>query len=166
MAVHLGLHRGRYVLDVPDLLQEPWQFAVLQLEREAHLRVLVAQRSELRQDRQQFGEYHTALRIARVPIQDVDPQRVDVVALDVLDQFGLLQSGPIREDDYRREECVLDVVYREGEHLPAEVQQVLYRVRHAGHPVGVPRVGPVVREQDRIGGSVVAAGHSQHHNLA
>ena len=155
----------RYVLHVPYLLQEAGQLTVLQLEREAHLRVLVAERPQLGQDRQQLRERDATLRVAPVPVQDVDAQRVDVVALDRFHQLGLLEPGPVGEDDDRGQQRVLDVVHRERVHLPAEVQQVLDRVRHARHLVRVTRVRSVVGKEDGVGFGVVPAGHSQHHHL-
>lgn len=48
--LQVRLDRGRDGVHVPDLLQKLGQLAVLELQREAHLGVLVAQRSQLGED--------------------------------------------------------------------------------------------------------------------
>lgn len=79
-------------------------------------------------------------------VGDVDLHGFDVVALDVLDQVALLQARPFGEDDDGRQQRVLDVVDVERVHLPAEVQQVVNRVFHAGHLVRLLRVRAIVGE--------------------
>lgn len=167
-----GLHRSaagrrlRNILDVPDLLEEAWQFAALQLQREAHLGILVAQSSQFGEYGQQFGEQNHALEVAAVPIEDVHAKRVNIVALNGLDEIGLLEAGPIGKDDDGSEQSVLDVVDGQRVHLATEVQQVLDGVGHAGHDVGVAGVRSIVGEQNGIGGGIVATGHAQHHHFA
>lgn len=99
-------------------------------------------------------------------IEDVDAERIDVVALDGLDEIGLFETGSIGEDDNGSEQSVLDVVNGEGVHLPTEVEQVFDGVGHTGHYVGVAGVRSIVGEQNGVGGGVVATGHAQHHHFA
>lgn len=79
------LRRG-HVRHVPDLLQEGRQLAVLELERDAHVGVLHAQRAQLGQHAQDLAVDHGAARRRRVLVQDVHPQRVQVISLDLLHQ--------------------------------------------------------------------------------
>lgn len=100
-----------------------------------------------------------------MPIDDVNAQRIDVVTLDGLHQLRLFQSRPIGEYHNGSEERVLDIVDRHRVHVPAKVQQVFDRIGHARHSVRIARVRPIIGEQDRIGGRVVAPGHSEHHHF-
>lgn len=163
---HQRLLRLRHILHVPDLLQEARQLAAFQLQREAHLRILIAQRAQLGENRQQFGKQNHALGVAAMAIQNVHAQRVDVVALDGLHQIRLLQTGSIREYDDGRQQCVLHIVNGQRVHLAAKMEQILDGVGHAGHDVRIARVRAIVGEQDRIGGGIVATRHAQHHHFA
>lgn len=80
---------------VPDLLEEGRQLAVLQLQGDAHVGVLHAQRAQLRQDGQDLAVEHGAARGGALLVQDVHPQRVQVVSLDLLHQVRLLEPRPI-----------------------------------------------------------------------
>lgn len=83
--VHDGRRvRGGHLGHVPDLLEEGRQLAVLELQRDAHVGVLHAERAQLGQYGEDPAVHHGAARGAALLVQDVHPQRVQVVSLDLL----------------------------------------------------------------------------------
>lgn len=87
--------RCGHVRHVPDLLEEWRQLPVLQLQRDAHVRVLHAKGPELGQDGQDFAVNDRTARGGAQLVHDVHPQRVQVVALDLLHQLRLLQTRSV-----------------------------------------------------------------------
>lgn len=85
----------RQVRHVPDFLQERGQLPVLELQRDAHVRVLHPKRAQFRQDGQDLAEHDRTARGAALLVQNVHPQRVQVVLLDLLNELRVLQAGPI-----------------------------------------------------------------------
>jgi len=150
-------------VDVPDFGEERRQFFVFELEREAHLRVEVAQSAQLGEDRQELGELGHG---SHAVIHDVGLQRLQVDLLDLLHFACLHQARPLGEDDDGGEEGVFCVVDFHVAHLLAEPEERLGRITDAGHVVRVARVRQIVGENDAVRVGVVSPGTAQHHHFA
>lgn len=80
-------------VDVPDFCQERRQLLVLELEREAHLGVLVAERPQLREHAEQLGEDRARLRSSSVI--HVGTQRFEIYLLDFFHFPALRQTWSV-----------------------------------------------------------------------
>lgn len=77
-----GVRRG-HLGHVPYLLQKRWKLPVLQLQGDAHIRVLHAQGPKFREDGQDLTEEYWAARRRALLVEDVHPQSVQVISLDL-----------------------------------------------------------------------------------